>query len=296
MQPQRLGRITVSKVMEMEDGLPLPLLFPDITAGDLARVRQWCDDPDLADDPATSRITLSMHSFVIQLGGMNVLIDACNGNHKQRSVPSVHMLDTAYLHNLAAAGFAPEDIHLVLCTHLHVDHVGWNTRLDNGRWVPTFPNARYLFGKRDFDFHASEAAEELHREAYADSVLPVAEAGLAEIVDVDGGHAALHEVGDGVWLEPAYGHSPGSCLIRARAGGDEALFWGDMLHHPVQLARPELALPFDHDPALAASVRMQMLGRVADSPTLCFPAHFRGTSAGRVRSDGDAYRFEFVGA
>ena len=294
MQPQRLGRMTVSKVMEMEDGLPLPMLFPDMTAADLARARKWCDDPDLSGDPQTSRITLSMHSFVIQLDGMNILVDSCNGNHKHRSMPSVHMMDTAYLANLAAAGFRPEDIHMVLCTHLHVDHIGWNTRLDNGRWVPTFPNARYLFGKRDFEHFGTEAAEELHREAYADSVLPVVEAGQAEIVDLEGAHAVEQQVGDGVWLEPAFGHSPGSCLVKAQAGGEEALFWGDMLHHPVQLVRPELTLPFDWQPELAARVRRDTLTRIADSDTMCFPAHFRGTSAGRVRTEGDAYRYEFV--
>ncbi|HEX7711089.1 MAG TPA: MBL fold metallo-hydrolase [Sphingomonadaceae bacterium] len=296
MQPQRLGRLTVSKVMELEDGPPLPVLFPGITATDLARVRTWCDDPDLTDDPTTSRITLSMHSFVLQLGGQNILVDTCNGNHKHRSMPSVHMLDTAYLANLAAAGFRPEDIHLVLCTHLHVDHIGWNTRLDDGRWVPTFPNARYIFGKQDFEFFAGEAAEQLHREAYADSVLPVVEAGMAQIVDLSASHAVQQEIGDGVWLEPAFGHSPGSCLVKARAGGDEALFWGDMLHHPVQLARPELTLPFDHDPERAAKVRQDTLAAIADRDTVCFPAHFRGRTAGRVRGDGQAYRFEYVGS
>lgn len=294
MQPQRLGRLTVSKVLELEDGMPLAMIFPGVTAADLARVRRWCADPDLTDDPATSRVMLSMHSFVIQSGGLNILVDACNGNHKTRSMPSVHMLETDYLANLAAAGFCPEGIHLVLCTHLHVDHVGWNTRLDNGRWVPTFPNARYLFGKRDFDFYASDEAEELHREAYADSILPVAESGQAEIVDLAAPHAVAQEIGDGVWVEPAFGHSPGSCLVRAQSGGAAALFWGDMLHHPVQLARPELSLPFDWKPELAAQVRMEVLADISDSDTVCFPAHFRGTSAGRVRREGEAYSFEFV--
>src|SRR3569833_3953104 len=296
MQPQTVGRLTVSKVMELEDGLPLPVLFPGITAADLAGVRTWCDDPDLTDDPATSRITLSMHSFVIQVGGQNVLVDTCNGNDKHRSLPPVHMLDTPYLANLAAAGFRPEDIHMVLSTHLHVDHIGWNTRLDNGRWVPTFPNARYIFGKQDFEFFASEAAEALHREAYADSVLPVVEAGKAEIVDLSSPRAVQHEIGDGVWLEPAFGHSPGSCLVKARAGGGEALFWGDMLHHPVQLARPDLALPFDYDQERAAKVRQDSLAQIADAGTVCFPAHIRGRTAGRVLTDGQAYRYEYLGS
>jgi glyoxylase-like metal-dependent hydrolase (beta-lactamase superfamily II) len=204
------------------------------------------------------------------------------------------MQQTPYLENLAAQGFRPEDIHMVLCTHLHFDHVGWNTRLENGRWVPTFPNARYIFGRRDYEHFASEAAELPHREAYDDSVLPVVQAGQAEIIDLEGPTAAVQEIGDGVWLEPAFGHSPGSCLVKAQAGGDEALFWGDVIHHPVQLARPELTLPFDFDQPLAAKVRQDVLARIADSNTMCFPAHFRGDTAGRVHRDGDAYRYAFV--
>ena len=122
------------------------------------------------------------------------------------------------------------------------------------------------------------------------------EAGLADIVDVEAPTAALHEVGDGIWLEPAFGHSPGCCTIHAKADGAEAVFWGDVIHHPVQLIRPELTLMFDGDPLRAAEVRCALLQRVADRDTMCFPAHFRGSSAGRVRRDGNAYRFEFVDA
>ena len=294
MQTQQLGRMTVSKVVEAEDGVPLPMIFPAIAASDLERVKRWCADPDLTTDPETSKITLSMHSFVIRIAGMNVLVDACNGDDKQRCIPSVHLQKSPYLANLAAQGFKPEDIHMVLCTHLHFDHVGWNTRLENGRWVPTFPKARYIFGKRDYDHFASEDAELPHREAYADSVLPVVAAGQAEIVDLEGPTAAVQEIGDGVWLEPAFGHSPGSCLVRAQAGGAQALFWGDTIHHPIQLVRPELTLPFDFDQQRAAKVRQDVLERIADTDTMCFPAHFRGQTAGHVHRDGDAYRYAFV--
>ncbi len=294
MQPHRLGQLTISKVVEKESGVPLPMMLPELTAADLARVRRWSNDSDLTADPASSRITLSMHSFVIQLGGQTVLVDACNGNHKQRCLPDVHLLDTPYLANLAALGLKPEDIDLVLCTHLHFDHVGWNTRLDNGRWVPTFPNARYLFGKRDYDHFASDAAELPHRQAFDDSVLPVVQAGQAEILDLEGNTAVHREIGDGIWLEPAFGHSPGNCVVKAQAGGAPALFWGDVIHHPVQLARPDLTLAFDYDQGMAARARQKILNRVADSDTMCFPAHFRGATAGHVRRDGDAYRYEFA--
>ena len=129
MKPQRVGRLTVQRVMEVEDSSPLAMFMPDISAADLQRVGRWFSDSDIAPEPADARITLGMHSFVIQLDGQNILVDACSGNHKQRSIPNAHMLDNPYLENLAAAGFRPEDIHLVLCTHLHFDHVGWNTQL-----------------------------------------------------------------------------------------------------------------------------------------------------------------------
>lgn len=295
MQIQHLGRLSVRKVFEMESGLPLPMFFPDVTAADLARLARWYDDPDIASEPAASAMVLSMHSFVVTLDGRNVLIDTCNGNCKQRSLETVHMLQTPYLENLAGAGYRPEDIDLVMCTHLHFDHVGWNTRLENGRWVPTFPNARYIFGRRDYEHWETQEEIPPHQEAFRDSILPIVEAGLAEIVDVERPTATVDRVGAGIWLEPAFGHSPGCCTIHAQAGGAEAVFWGDVIHHPVQLIRPELTLMFDDDPQQAARVRGALLERVADNDVVCFAAHFRGSSAGRVKRDGDGYRFEFVG-
>ena len=204
-------------------------------------------------------------------------------------------LDTDYLGNLRRAGFAPEDIDLVMCTHLHFDHVGWNTRLENGKWVPTFANASYLFGKRDYDyFQANPEGEELHHEAFLDSIVPVMEAGQAELVDEN--HVAHREIHDGVWLEPAFGHSPGCCTISAEADGPPALFWGDVIHHPVQLIRHDLKFAFDADGAMASATRKRTMERAADEELLCFPAHFRRTSAGHVKRDGDAFRYEWIEA
>jgi glyoxylase-like metal-dependent hydrolase (beta-lactamase superfamily II) len=238
-------------------------------------------------------MTFSVHSWVIEIDGLTILVDTCDGNHKNRSLEAVHQLDTDYLGNLRRAGFAPEDIDLVMCTHLHFDHVGWNTRLENGKWVPTFANARYLFGRKDYEyFQANPTGEELHYESFLDSILPVMEAGKGELVDEN--HIAHREIGDGVWLEPAFGHSPGCCTINAQAGGAPALFWGDVIHHPVQLIRHDLTFAFDMDGEQACATRKRTLERAADSETMCFPAHFRRTSAGQVKRDGDLYRYEWV--
>lgn len=294
MKPIQLGRMRVHKVHEMDSPVPLLGQLPGTTSADLRRLMQWYDAPDeITGDPETSLMTYSVHSYVIEVDGQTILVDACCGNDKNRALPEVHQLDGPYLANLAAAGFAPEDIDMVMCTHLHFDHVGWNTRLENGKWVPTFPNARYMFGRRDYDyFSRNPDGEEIHMEAFQDSILPVMDAGKGILVEED---AALHrEIGDGVWLEPAFGHSPGCCTVNAQAGGEAALFWGDVVHHPVQMLRFDLPFAFDMDPAQAARTRLATLQKAADQDTICFPAHFRKTSAGKVRRDGDVFRYEWL--
>jgi glyoxylase-like metal-dependent hydrolase (beta-lactamase superfamily II) len=295
MQPIRLGRMTVHKVHEMDSPTPMTMNLPGVAAADLARLRQWYDpgDDEITLDPETARMTFSVHSFVIEVDGQTILIDTCDGNHKDRLIPEVHQLNTDYLGNLARAGFAPADIDLVMCTHLHFDHVGWNTRLENGKWVPTFPQAKYLFGRRDYAYFQSEpAGEEAHHASFADSIVPVMEAGQGIIVDED--HVAHREIGNGVWLEPAFGHSPGCCTIHGRTDGPEAIFWGDVIHHPVQLIRPDLPFAFDADPAMASATRQRVMRKAAEQDLLCFPAHFRKTSAGKVKADGETYRYEWV--
>ena len=295
MKPIELGRMRVHKVHEMDSPVPLLSQLPGTTADDMRRLLTWYDQPDeVSADPAASFMTFSVHSWVIEIDGLTILVDTCDGNHKNRSLEAVHQLDTDYLGNLRRAGFAPEDIDLVMCTHLHFDHVGWNTRLENGTWVPTFPKARYLFGKRDYAyFQANPEGEALHYESFLDSIVPGRAAGRGELVDED--FVAHREIGDGVWLEPAFGHSPGCCTINAQAGGAPALFWGDVIHHPVQLIRHDLPFAYDADGAAACLVRKATMERAADDPDLlCFPAHFRRTSAGHVKRDGDAFRYEWL--
>lgn len=295
MKPIQLGRMTIHKIFEMESPTPMTMNLPGVTSADLQRLMTWYDpgDGELTADPDTAQMTFSVHSFVIEVDGQTILVDTCDGNHKNRMVPAVHQLDTDYLGNLRRAGFDPADIDLVMCTHLHFDHVGWNTRLENGKWVPTFRNAKYLFGRRDYEyFQANPAGEEPHFESFADSIVPVMEAGQGIIVDEN--HVAHRAIGDGVWLEPAFGHSPGCCTVHGQAGGAEAIFWGDVIHHPVQMLRFDLPFAFDADAPMASATRQRVMKRAAEEELMCFPAHFRLTSAGRVKHDGDAYRYEWV--
>ena len=286
VQPLQIGRMKVHKVFEMESPTPLLMQLPGVTADDLARLQRWYVAPDeITDDPETCLMTFAVHSWVIELDGRTILIDTCDGNHKNRSIEAVHQLDTPYLGNLHRAGFAPEDIDMVMCTHLHFDHIGWNTRLESGRWVPTFPKARYVFGKRDFEyFKDNPAGEEFHYEAFLDSIVPVMEAGLGEIVDEN--FIAHREIGNGVWLEPAFGHSPGCCTVNAKAGGPEAIFWGDVIHHPIQLIRHDLPFAFDMDP------RSRVQGAQGDNGARGRFRHdvFPGTFPPQLRRAGQARR------
>jgi glyoxylase-like metal-dependent hydrolase (beta-lactamase superfamily II) len=292
MRPVTLGRMTIQKVFEMESGPPMPLILPGVTSEDLARLATWNRDDSLGATAEQSAFMMSMHSYVLQLDGLTVLVDACNGDHKQRSIPDVNDAHTPFLANLAKLGLTPDDIDLVLCTHLHFDHVGWNTRLANGKWVPTFANARYLFSRRDFEHFGTQEREDDHWRAFRDSVLPVYEAGRAELIEENG--VVHRQIGDGVWLEPAFGHSPGNFSVLAECGGERAIFWGDVIHHPVQLVRPDLTMSFDTDPEMARQTRQRTIARAVDESLVCFPAHFRDPSAGRVLRDGNVYRYRFV--
>ena len=287
-----LGDLSVDKVFESEGSMPMSMSLPQVTVEDLAALKHWYWDETLADDPTTAMFTLSTHSYLLCLDGKKILVDTCNGNHKTRSVPLAHNLDTRYLENLAALGVTPEEIDFVMGTHMHADHVGWNTRLIDGRWVPTFPNACYVMGRTDYAFFSEQTEEAFHREAYEDSVLPVVKAGQARIVDEDS--VIVGQAGAGLWMEPAFGHSAGSCLLHARKGGPQAVFTGDIFHHPVQLVRPDYPFFFDHDGPTAVAVRKMVLERYADTDTVIFPAHFRKTSAGWVKRNGGAFRYEFT--
>ena len=292
MKTISLGRLSVSKIHETQADMPMLMALPELDRSDLAGLRRWWRSEELTEEPQTSMIRLSVQSYVLRSGGLNILVDSCNGNDKARSVPFAHMLQTPYLALLAAEGLRPEDISVVLCTHLHGDHVGWNTRLENGRWIPTFPNARYVFTRRDYEFFSTQTTEALHREAYEDSILPIVEAGLADLVEPD--HIVQREIEDGVWLEDAHGHSPGCVTVHARSGGDRAIFSGDVFHHPVQLVRPSMPFFADEDRAAATAARLKLLQAHADTDSVFFPAHFPGRSAGRVLRDREGYRYTFL--
>jgi glyoxylase-like metal-dependent hydrolase (beta-lactamase superfamily II) len=189
---------------------------------------------------------------------------------------------------LASAGFSVGDIDFVMCTHLHPDHVGWNTRLENGRWVPTFPNARYVFGRSEFDYWTEQNAK-AEVPPFADSVLPIVDAGKAELVRHD------HAIGDHLRILPTPGHTPGHVAFALGRGKDDAVFCGDLMHTPLQTHYPELSAKFDADPKQAATTRRSLLERYCDTDTLCCTAHFPSPSSGKIRRRGNGFSCDMIG-
>jgi glyoxylase-like metal-dependent hydrolase (beta-lactamase superfamily II) len=234
----------------------------------------------------------SFHSFVVKTGRHTILIDSCLGNDKERpSRPQFHRLRTSFLADLARVGVQPEGIDYVLCTHLHWDHVGWNTRLTNGRWIPTFPNARYVMARREFEHWQAvqrRGEDSPHRLAFEDSVLPVVATGQAVLVDDD------YAFDDGLWFEPAPGHTPGNVVIHARSGNERAAFLGDILHHQFQLMQPAWSTVACSDPALSRSTRLRLIEEHAERGTRLLPGHFPAPTVGRIvrRAAGFRYAFE----
>jgi glyoxylase-like metal-dependent hydrolase (beta-lactamase superfamily II) len=233
-----------------------------------------------------------LQSWVIEVDGLRVLYDTGAGNAKERpGIPLFGGLDTPFITRLAAAGFAPDDIDVVICSHLHIDHVGWNTQLHEGRWVPTFDNARYLFSAAERDYwdpagpgpRPTEAGALVNTNVFEDSVQPLLDAGMAELV------GAGFRVSDSLMLQLGPGHTPGHLVMDLRSRGDSALFVGDILHHPVQVHRPDWNSPFCEDPAQARATRKGVLADAANRGALLVPAHFGGAHCCRVRRAGEGF-------
>jgi glyoxylase-like metal-dependent hydrolase (beta-lactamase superfamily II) len=277
-----IGRLRISAIVERAGPTRPTWLLPDALPPAVERHRAWLA-PHFLDD--AGRFLQSIHAFVVQAPGVTAVVDTCVGNDKDRGGRQpFHMMHTAFLDDLRAAGVPPEAVDLVLCTHLHVDHVGWNTRLQDGRWVPTFPRARYLFARREWE-HWSGSADADTQRIVGDSIAPVLDAGLAMLVEMD------HRVSDEMWLEPTPGHTPGHVSVRLRSGGEEAVITGDLMHHPVQVAEPQWGSHFDSDVQAARKTRRAFCERYADGPVTVLGTHFHHP-AGRIVRHGDGWRFE----
>ena len=266
----QVGDVTISRVVELEIAGGTRFILPDATR-DACRPYRWMF-PHFMDD--AGNLVMSIHALVVDTGERRIVVDTCIGNDKQRDIPAWSNLQTTFLEDLEAAGYPPETIDTVLCTHLHVDHVGWNTRLVAGEWVPTFANARYLVGEQEWRYWDGEDGGSA---VLADSVRPVIDAGLVDFVATD------HRVCDEVSLEPTPGHTPGHVSVRIESNGENALITGDCIHHPCQMTRTDWCSSADYDQAEARVTREALLERLADTNTLVVGTHFATPTAGHVR-------------
>lgn len=274
-----VGAVRVTSVVEQDLWWRIARFLPDATPELVASV-DWIE-PFLDDDP--NIFPLRVQAFVIDTGDHVVLVDTCVGNDKEREFWSFNQLSTSFLDDLTAAGYPPDSIDSVVCTHLHVDHVGWNTRLVAGQWLPTFPNARYLFGATEYEYWVAET-DDLTRSTFADSVEPILLAGLADFVEVD------HVIADGVRLQPTVGHTPGHVSVRISSNGEQAVIIGDMSHHPIQLQHPEIHSTADVDPATATATRRTRFAEWEAESVLVIGTHFAPPTAGRLEASGDGWQ------
>src|SRR5713226_4713636 len=277
MSKWRIGAVTVSKIVELELGGGTRFILPQATPETVQPIA-WLR-PHFVDE--NGKLRMAVQALVVDTPTRRIIVDTCLGNDKEnRPIPRWNKLQGPFLADLAAAGYPRESIDTVLCTHLHVDHVGWNTILSDGRWVPTFRHARYLMARIEFDYWKDVRASSVAA-IFDDSVRPVVDAGLVDLID------AGHHVCDEFSLIATSGHSPGHFSIHVRSRGEDALLIGDVAHHPCQMVHLDWCSTIDSDPMQAVRTRNELFSRFAGTPTLILGGHFVG---GTIVRDGEAYR------
>jgi len=280
----RVGQVEITEIVELATVGSTRFILP-LAGNDEIRKLPWLT-PHFATHEG--RLKMLIHSLVLETPTHRVVVDTGLGNDKQgRNVPTWNNRTTPFLQTMTEAGFAPDSIDTVLCTHLHVDHVGWNTRLDGGKWVPTFPKARYLFGKTEYEYWRDHSTEPDKEAVFADSVKPIVDAGRADLIPSD------HRLCDEISVISTPGHSPGHMSILIQSDGEQGLLTGDVAHHPCQMAHLDWSSTVDSDPRQSAGTRRELFSRFADTPTLVIGGHF---SAGHIKRDGDAFKFVALGS
>jgi glyoxylase-like metal-dependent hydrolase (beta-lactamase superfamily II) len=281
MNRWQIGDVRITRFVEMETLSKGTFVLPDATLENIQRAGEWLR-PHFADE--NGRVRMSIHAYLVESAGKRIIVDTCIGNDKQRSFPGWSMLQTSFLADLEKGGFPRDSIDLVLCTHLHVDHVGWNTMLVDGHWAPTFTSARYLIGRKEWA-HWSVQEDKFVRDPIEDSVRPIVDAGLADLIE------DTHQITNEMWLEPTPRHTPGHFSVRISSRGEQAVITGDLMHHPVQCEHPAWNCGFDADHGLARKTRGEFLQRYVDQPILVFGTHFATPSAGYIIKHGATWRF-----
>ena len=292
VQTFKVGDANITRVEETFLACyPLLKIFPDFTDAHMAMHEHWLAPNHY--EPETGQIMMSVHSWLLQVGGKKILIDGCCGNNKLKpGRPFWNMLNEPYLERLAAAGARPDEIDIVMCTHLHHDHVGWNTMQKGGKWVPTFPNARYVFSKPDVDYFSAIDADPKEGPAelgtFRECVVPILEYGKADLVD-----CGAYRLNDFIEIDSAPGHSPGHVFFKLESKGERGVFIGDVWHHLLQVYEPDWNFPKNSDPTEARVSRRKVLDYCAATGALVMPGHVGAPFAGRIEVAANGYRAKF---
>lgn len=276
----QVGRVKVTRIVEMD--LPVPAEFMSGATPAELRKLPWLYPHFVTADDST--LNMSVHALLVEAPGLRLVVDTCVGNDRPREITGGEPMSTPFLQQLAAAGWSRDGVDAAVCTHLHVDHVGWNTMLENGRWVPTFPKAQYLIGRAEYEFMS--AVDDAEQQAMlGDSIRPIFDAGLVKLVEMD------HVISPEIRLMPSIGHTPGHVSVMIESDGQRAVITGDIAHHPCQIAHPDWQLA-DHDPEAATLTRSRLFDEWADRPILVIGTHFAAPTAGHIVRSGTALRFE----
>lgn len=277
-----IGDVTITRVQESETpfvnsggpGNPVPDAYPEAV-----REVKWLQ-PHFANEEG--KMKFSIHALLVEAPGLKLVVDTCVGNDKPRNVRFWNMLQTNFLAKFEETGWSRDAVTHVVCTHMHVDHVGWNTMLADGKWVPTFPKARYLLGRTEYE-HWSNEGEGEQAQILADSIIPLFDAGLVELVATD------HRLSNEVRLISTPGHTPGHVSVEITSGGKRALITGDLMHHPIQIAKPDWLGGYDSDQEMGKKTRHAFLANASQGDTLVIGTHFATPTAGRITKDGESF-------
>ena len=281
-----IGNVTITSIVESETPTSPRFMYADVTKADVlarAEAAPWLRPHFVSDE---GYLLQKIQCLVIDTGEHRIAVDTCIGNDKERHNELWANLQGPFLDDMAAAGYPSESITHVVCTHLHVDHVGWNTRLVDGEWVPTFPNARYLFVESEHEHWKSTPSLFEDDDVFGDSVAPIDAAGLSDLVGID------HRIDETVHFQPTPGHTPGHISVVIESEGERAIITGDMAHNPMQIADPDLSSMFDTDQDAARATRRAVFPGWADGRTLVIGTHFGSPTAGTMHPDGEGYRLE----
>jgi glyoxylase-like metal-dependent hydrolase (beta-lactamase superfamily II) len=288
MRALDIGNVTITSIVERDGPWRRPEdMFPAYDPG-VGRRHLAELDPEVF-DPVSGRLVITYRTYVVRTPKHTILVDTCTGEDKGYA-PPMDFPKQPWLDGFRDAGLSFDKIDYVFCTHLHIDHCGWNTVLRDGRWVPTFPNAQYVFHKREYAAweEATKRGDTPPGNVWRYNCEPVVAAGQALLVDDD------FQIDDMLWLTPTPGHSPCHCCVNIRSGGRRAIITGDLMHHALQCREPDWSTIFDWDGVEAARSRRRFLGEVAGTDTLLLPVHFPQPTVGRVEADGDRFHYRFI--